>query len=121
MIVIHRYLHKMFSRRLNQSQLPSNIVYLASDYPVHTCAVKAPEQFLNTEVLLEIYQQRARRMVESAAEQYTENLNEGMDSELARNECSIDWINAARVSHHATFYAASIPLVGFRLIVILLC
>ena len=116
----------MFTHQLNQSQLPPNIVYLASDYPVHACTVSAPEQFSNTNLLLEIYQQRARGMVDAAATEYTENLREGMDSDLARNECSIDWIDAARVSLSPScskLYAEFLLLVGlsYRLTAILWC
>ena len=71
MYITIRYLRKMFNQRLTQSQLPPNIVYLASDYPKHTsCAAHTPEQFSDTRITLEAYRQQARRMVEKAATQY---------------------------------------------------
>ena len=96
------YLLKMFNQRLTQSQLPPNIVYLASDYPKHTsCAAHTPEQFSDHHILLEAYRQRARRMIELAADQYNEEVDTGVDSAVAMNAASIDWTHAARV--HNTY------------------
>ena len=58
----HRYLHKLFSQHVPASQLPSNVDYLASDYPLHKyCGVKKAGQFMDHHVQLEAYRQRARR------------------------------------------------------------
>ena len=58
----HRYLHKLFSQHVPASQLPSNVDYLASDYPLHKyCGVKKAQQFMDPHVQLEAYRQRARR------------------------------------------------------------
>ena len=89
----------MFNQRLTQSQLPLNIVYLASDYPKHTsCAAHTPEQFSDTRITLEAYRQQARRMVEKAATQYQHAKGTGLDDVAAWNTSSVDWTNAAKVS-----------------------
>ena len=89
----------MFNQRLTQSQLPPNIVYLASEYPKHTsCAAHTPEQFSDTRITLEAYRQRARRMVEIAATNYQQGKGSELDDVAAWNASSVDWTNAARVS-----------------------
>ena len=88
----------MFNQRLTQSQLPPNIVYLASDYPKHTSsAAHTPEQFSDTRITLEAYRQRARRMVEIAVNQYQRAKGSGLDDVAAWNASSVDWTNAAKV------------------------
>ena len=94
-----RYLHKMFNQQLSQSQLPPNIVYLASDFPKHTsCAAHSPEQFSDPNLLLRAYLQRARTMVDIAVAQYQLGKTSGLDDVAAWNGSSVDWTNAAKVS-----------------------
>ena len=89
----------MFNQRLTQSQLPPNIVYLASDYPKHTsCAAHIPEQFSDTRITLKAYRQRAKRMVEIAATRYQQAKDSGLDDVAAWNASSVDWTNGAKVS-----------------------
>ena len=89
----------MLNQQLTQSQLPPNIVYLATDYPRHTsCAAHAPEHFSDPHLLLEAYRQRARRMVEAASDQYQDALGMGLDDVAAWNASSVDWTTAAKVS-----------------------
>ena len=88
-----------FNQRLLQSQLPTNIAYLASDYPKHTsCAASTPQQFSDPHLLQEAYRQRARRMIEVASAQYQAGLGMGLDNVAAWNSSSVDWTNAAQVS-----------------------
>ena len=61
--VVHsRYLHKVYAQRQLQSQLPNDVMYLASDYPCHkTCAARTPYQLFDAHIQLEAYRQRAMR------------------------------------------------------------
>ena len=57
-----RYLHKMYNRRQEQTDLPSNISYLAVDYHKQLRSVATTaQQFSDLHVLMEAYRQRARR------------------------------------------------------------
>ena len=52
----------MFNQRLCVSQLPTDVSYLASDYPKHRrCSAMTSHQFSDPHILLEAYRQRARR------------------------------------------------------------
>ncbi len=62
--LLHSYLLKLFSQHLPSGQLPDNVAYLGSDYPVHTCSsVHTADQFMDLRMQLEAYRQRARRYV----------------------------------------------------------
>ena len=61
-VVSCRYLHKVLNQRLPMAELPSNVVYLATDFPMHgSSAVRELGQFEDPAVLLRAYQRRARR------------------------------------------------------------
>ena len=98
MYITIRYLRKMFNQQLTQSQLPPNIVYLASDYTKHiSCAAHTSEHFSDHKMLVEAYRQRVRRMVEIATTEYQCAKNSGLDDSAAWNVSSVDWTNAAKV------------------------
>ena len=49
-------------KRLPMAELPSNVVHLAADFPMHgSSAVRELGQFEDAAVLLRAYQRRARR------------------------------------------------------------
>lgn len=61
-LMLYRYLHKLYSQKQLQSQLPTDVMYLASDYPRHkTCAARTPHQLFDAHIQLEAYRQRAVR------------------------------------------------------------
>lgn len=110
----------MVQSRFSQSQLPTNVCYLAVDYPQHTqCSVFTPKHFNDPHVLLEAYRQRAKRyyyyllhgfachwscmstficiyrLVSIAMKRYSTSGNN--DPITAWNNSSVDWMNAAKV------------------------
>lgn len=62
-LTVHfRYLCKLYSQKQLQSQLPTDVMYLASDYPRHkSCAARMPGQLFDAHIQLEAYRQRALR------------------------------------------------------------
>ena len=61
-LIFFRYLNKLYSQKLPASKLPSNVSYLAADYPLHRSSpVRTAEQFMDPHIQLEAYRQRARR------------------------------------------------------------
>jgi len=61
-IAVCRYLHKLYSQRLPQAQLPADVAYLGADYPHQTtCSANTPYQLFDAHIQLEAYRQRAVR------------------------------------------------------------
>jgi acyl-CoA oxidase len=93
-----RYLNKLYSRRLPSSRLPSNVCYLATDYPSHvSCGVTSLDQLRDPHTQLEAYRQRVRRMVGVANSAYQQALARGMTQAEAWNTTTVDWTVAAKV------------------------
>ena len=96
--MVHRYLNKLYSSKLPMSALPTNVCYLATDYPAHSsCGVRSVDQFSDPHTQLEAYRQRARRMVGVANSAYQRALGRGLTQAQAWNETTIDWTVAAKV------------------------
>ena len=97
-IIVRRYLNKLYSSKLPMSALPTNVCYLATDYPAHSsCGVRSVDQFSDPHTQLEAYRQRARRMVGVANSAYQRALGRGLTQAQAWNETTIDWTVAAKV------------------------
>ena len=97
-IIVHRYLNKLYSSKLPMSALPTNVCYLATDYPAHSsCGVRSVDQFSDPHTQLEAYRQRARRIVGVANSAYQRALGRGLTQAQAWNETTIDWTVAAKV------------------------
>lgn len=96
-----RYLHKLYSQKQLQSQLPTDVMYLASDYPRHkTCAARTPHQLFDAHIQLEAYRQRAVRCVSKAYQLMEAALAKGMDQSDAWNATSVEWVQAAKAHCH---------------------
>ena len=97
-IIVCRYLNKLYSSKLPMSALPTNVCYLATDYPAHSsCGVRSVDQFSDPHTQLEAYRQRARRIVGVANSAYQRALGRGLTQAQAWNETTIDWTVAAKV------------------------
>ena len=81
---------------------------MAVDYTKSACKATISEHFSDSKVLLEAYRQRARTMVEIASLQYQDALEEGLEDSEAWNASSMDWTNAAQVSHAISVNGVSI-------------
>lgn len=80
------------------TNLPSNVCYLATDYPAHiSCGVQSVNQLMDPHIQLETYRQRARRMVGVANSAYQRALTNGMTQAQAWNVTTVDWTVAAKV------------------------
>ncbi|XP_065897934.1 peroxisomal acyl-coenzyme A oxidase 1-like [Dysidea avara] len=96
-----RYLHKLYSQRLSQAQLPSDVAYLGADYPCHTtCSANTPYQLFDAHIQLEAYRQRAVRSVSKAYRMMEAALARGMDQPDAWNAASVEWVRAAKAHCH---------------------
>lgn len=94
-----RYLNKLYSSGQPMSSLPTNVCYLATDYPGHaSCGVRSLDQFSDPHVQLEAFRQRARRMVGVASSAYQRALGRGLTQPQAWNSTTVDWTVAAKVS-----------------------
>jgi acyl-CoA oxidase len=92
-----RYLNKLYSSGQPMSALPTNVCYLATDYPGHaSCGVRSVDQLSDPHLQLEAFRQRARRMVGVASSAYQRALGRGLTQPQAWNSTTVDWTMAAK-------------------------
>ena len=97
-ISLYRYLNKLYSSGQPMSALPTNVCYLATDYPGHaSCGVRTVDQLSDPHLQLEAFRQRARRMVGVASSAYQRALGRGLTQPQAWNSTTVDWTAAAKV------------------------
>ena len=93
-----RYLNKLYTSRQPMSALPTNVCYLATDYPGHaSCGVRSHDQLSDPHVQLEAFRQWARRMVGVASSAYQRAMGRGLSQAQAWNTTTVDWTVAAKV------------------------
>ncbi|XP_065903315.1 peroxisomal acyl-coenzyme A oxidase 1-like [Dysidea avara] len=96
-----RFLRKLYSQRLPQSQLSQDVKYLASDYPPQkTWTPRKLDHVLDADTLVEAYRQRAMRLVSRANHMTGAALAKGEDEMTAWNLASVEWVRAARAHCH---------------------
>ena len=87
------------------SALPTNVCYLATDYPGHaSCGVRSVNQLSDPHLQLEAFRQRARRMVGVASSAYQRALGRGLTQPQAWNSTTVDWTVAAKVFTFSVTY-----------------
>uniref|UniRef100_A0AAN0JCZ4 Acyl-coenzyme A oxidase n=1 Tax=Amphimedon queenslandica TaxID=400682 RepID=A0AAN0JCZ4_AMPQE len=125
-----RYIFKVCKQNMPQAQLPSNVAYLAADYPKYKeSPVSDPKHFNDPHILLEAYRQRVIRLVAVALERYSKSIATGLDSVAAWNNSSVDWTMAARAhchylvlkAFHSSIDAAKVCEANFNIMRVLCC
>ncbi|CAI8005627.1 Peroxisomal acyl-coenzyme A oxidase 1 [Geodia barretti] len=100
-----RYLNKLYSSGQPMSALPTNVCYLATDYPGHaSCGVRSVNRLSDPHLQLEAFRQRARRMVGVASSAYQRALGRGLTQPQAWNSTTVDWTVAAKVFTFSVIY-----------------
>jgi len=96
-----RFLCKLYSQRLPQSQLSQGVKYLASDYlPQKTWTPRKLDHVLDAEAQIEAYRHRAMHLVSHANHMTEALLAKGDSKEAAWNSASVEWVKAARAHCH---------------------
>jgi len=96
-----RFLRKLYSQRLLQSQLSKDVGYLASDYPLQKAwTPRKLNHVLDADTQVEAYRQRALRLVSRANYMTEVALAKGEDEKTAWNLASVEWVRAARAHCH---------------------
>ena len=98
-----RFLRKLYSQQLPQSQLSQDVKYLASDYPSQkTWTPHKLDDVLDEDTQVQAYRQRALHLVSRANHMTESALARGEDEMAAWNLASVEWVRAARAHCHLT-------------------
>lgn len=94
-----RFLIKCFAGAQSGRPLPTSTAYLSSP-AMDGCQARIPVDFLNPEVYLKAYENRAYRLIASAANKMQNLVQSGVEQYLAWNSTSVELVKASVAHTH---------------------